>query len=57
MAPGCPERFSLEFFAWLWNFPRDTKPQLEETLALHGEGCQVVRLRTDEDIEAFLRGF
>lgn len=56
MAPGCPERFSLEFFVWLWNFPRDTKPQLEDVLARHGVSRKIIRLRTDSDIRAFLHG-
>ena len=53
MAPGCPERFDAEFFIWLWNFPRDTRPLLEEALARHPD-TTVVRLRSRTKIDEFV---
>jgi len=53
MAPGCPERFDAEFFIWLWNFPRDTKPVLEAALARHPE-TQVARLTSRKEVAEWL---
>jgi len=55
MAPGCPERFDAEFFLWLWNFPRDSKPELESAFARHSE-TPVVRLRSRKAVDAWLAG-
>ena len=43
-APGCPERFSLEFYRWIWRYPVDTAPRLLAALDEHGSGVEVVRL-------------
>lgn len=53
MAPGCPERFDAEFFIWLWNFPRDSKPDLEAALARH-PGTRVVRLTSRREVDRWL---
>lgn len=53
MAPGCPERFDAEFFIWLWNFPRDTRPELEKILARHPD-TPVMRLSSRREIQHWL---
>ncbi len=53
MAAGCPERFDPEFFIWLWNFPRDSKPELEAAFARHPQ-TQVVRLRSRNAVGKWL---
>jgi len=53
MAPGCPERFDAEFFLWLWNFPRDSRPELKAAFARHPE-TPVVRLTSRKAVEAWL---
>jgi adenylate kinase family enzyme len=32
-AEGCPERFELAFYRWIWNYPRDSRPRLDAALA------------------------
>jgi adenylate kinase family enzyme len=34
-AEGCPERFQLEFYRWMWNYRRDSRPRLDAALAKH----------------------
>ncbi|CDO60422.1 DNA topology modulation protein [Candidatus Phaeomarinobacter ectocarpi] len=53
MAPGCPERFDAEFFIWLWNFRRDTRPVLEEAFARHPQ-TPMVRLTSRREIQQWL---
>lgn len=33
MAPGCPERFDLEFLGYIWTFRKEHQPKLLEALA------------------------
>ena len=54
VAPGCPERFDLEFFLYVWNFTRDSRPQIIEGLAEHGGGAKLIHLKNDRDIAVFL---
>ncbi len=55
MAPDCPERFDREFFVWLWNFPRDTQPEIDAAIEKYVSPQKVVRLKSDAQIAAFLR--
>ena len=43
-ADGCPERFSLDFYRWIWRYPVDTVPRLLDALAEHGGDLELVRL-------------
>ena len=35
-ADGCPERFHLDFYRWIWRYERDSRPLLDAALARHG---------------------
>jgi adenylate kinase family enzyme len=54
MAPGCPERFSLEFMLWVWNYARRTRPEVVARLEEHAQGKRVIHLRTPAEVERFL---
>lgn len=32
-APGCPERFDIGFFGWVWHYKRDINPAIEALIA------------------------
>ena len=53
-APGCPERVSWEFFRWVWNYRRDSRPRVLAALAEHGGDATVITLRSRAGVEAFL---
>lgn len=55
-APGCPERADLSFLLWLWCFPRDARPQLDEALNRHRERVDVVELTTRRAVRGYLDG-
>jgi hypothetical protein len=58
MAEDCPERLEGEFLKWVWNFPKRTRPVLNTLLAQgKTEGKQIVRLRSPDAVERFLRSF
>lgn len=55
MTPGCNEKVDLEFFMWVWSYPRRSKPEKELILNRYTGIKRVVRLRTDRDIEDLLQ--
>ena len=55
MAPGCPERFDLEFLAYIARFPGAGRRKIEANLArFSGER---IRLRRAAEVRRFLDGF
>ena len=52
-AEGCPERFQLSFFRWIWNYERDSRPRLDAALTLHGH-LDVVELTSRRAAREFL---
>jgi adenylate kinase family enzyme len=52
---GCPERFDWEFLRWTWNYPKRSKPAVEERLAKLDETKRIYRLRSKVAIERFLQ--
>jgi adenylate kinase family enzyme len=54
VAPGCPERFDLEFFLYVWNFERDSRPKIVDALAQYAAHAKVIHLRSDGEIAGFL---
>ncbi|MDO8289999.1 MAG: AAA family ATPase [Parvibaculum sp.] len=55
LAPGCPEKFDMEFYRYIWNFKRDSEPNIVNGIAKFGSKAKLFRLRSDKDIEDFLR--
>jgi adenylate kinase family enzyme len=50
---GCNEKIDREFFQWIWNYPRDVRPGIIETLGTLTDK-EVVILRMDREIDEFL---
>jgi len=56
LAPGCPEKFDLEFLRYIWTWDRVTRPRIEAAIVAHGAHAPLIRLKSDRDIAAFLAG-
>jgi adenylate kinase family enzyme len=54
MAAGCDEKFDLNFYAYIWNWDRHTRPKVEAAIARQAPGIPLIRLRNDAEITAFL---
>jgi len=52
-AEGCPERFDLAFFRWIWNYERDSRSRLDDALRRHGH-LDVVELTSRQAMTEFL---
>jgi hypothetical protein len=54
MAEGCDEKFDPQFYRYIWNWDRDTRPRVEAAVAKYAAGKPVVVLRSDAEIAAFV---
>lgn len=50
MAPGCPEHLDIEFFTWIWNFPRRSRGTLLAAQAAAPAGQAWVVARTPGEV-------
>lgn len=55
MAPGCPERFDLEFYRYVWDFEAKYDPLINKALQTHAVAHRLTVIRTDQEADAFLR--
>ena len=53
MAEGCPERLSLKFLLWIWNYRRRTRPKVLRLLT--SSNANVITLQSPEEVDKFLR--
>ncbi|MCA1634413.1 MAG: DNA topology modulation protein [Acidobacteria bacterium] len=56
MAEGCPEKFSLDFLSWVWNYPQRARPKVLRLLGENSRGKKIIRLRSRAEVEKFLAG-
>ena len=54
MADGCREQLLLEFLAWIWNYPKRSRPKVVRLLEEERNAVKAVYLRTPKQIELFL---
>jgi len=52
-AEGCPERFDLAFYRWIWNYERDSRSRLDDALQRH-DHLDVVELKSRHAMTEFL---
>jgi adenylate kinase family enzyme len=54
LAPGCPERFDLAFYRYIWNWDRDTRPRMQAAIDAWAPDARLVRLKSDGDMRRFV---
>lgn len=54
MGEGCEERFSFEFFKWIWEYPKTKRPKILERLEQLSNEKKVIILKSPKDIHNFL---
>ena len=55
MTEGCPERLTLQFVRWIWEYPRTRRPGVLERMRTAGAHARHVILCSPREVEAFLR--
>lgn len=53
MTDGCNEKIDLEFLLWIWNYPKNAKGRKAEVLERLENEKNIVRLRSNKEIEQF----
>jgi adenylate kinase family enzyme len=56
MHPECPERLTLQFLQWIWNYPRRQRPRVLDHLRSVSSEKRIVILKSAKDAERFLAG-
>jgi len=56
MAPGCPERVSLEFLRYVWGFNAGTRPRIGSAIE-HARHPSVIVLRSPREVSRFRSEF
>lgn len=51
---GCPERFDLIFFQYVWQFAAKHRPEILDAIGRFGHRLRVVQLRDERAVDAFL---
>jgi adenylate kinase family enzyme len=54
LADGCYENFDLEFYRWIWNFPKNERPRVIEILNEHRNRIQIFHLKHPREAEEML---
>jgi adenylate kinase family enzyme len=53
-AAGCPERLDISFLHWVWRFPYDARPLLDQALARYAGRFSVVELTSTGRAKRYL---
>jgi adenylate kinase family enzyme len=53
-AEGCPERLDLTFLRWVWRYPTDSRPRLDQAVARFRHRLTVVELASTAAAKSFL---
>lgn len=54
MAENCPERLTLEFLSYVWNFEKTESPEIEQKLADYGSDVPVFIVRSHAETRRLL---
>jgi adenylate kinase family enzyme len=55
LAPGCPEKLSIDFLRWIWNFPRNSRPTIVAALREAGPEVEVLNVTRRAQARSILR--
>ncbi|HDR7800452.1 TPA: DNA topology modulation protein [Bacillus tropicus] len=54
MGAGCEERFDLQFFKWIWEYPNVKRPTIIKELEKLPEEKKVIVLKSSSEVQKFL---
>ncbi len=54
MGAGCEERFDLQFFKWIWEYPNTKRPTILKGLEQLSEEKKVIVLKSPNEVRKFL---
>jgi adenylate kinase family enzyme len=54
MGEGCEERFDLDFFKWIWDYPKMKRPEILKRLEQLSKDKQVIIFKSPKEVKQFL---
>ena len=54
MGEGCEERFSFEFFKWIWEYPKTKRPKILDRLKQLSKEKDVIILKSPKEVENYI---
>ncbi|WP_212935769.1 DNA topology modulation protein [Bacillus hominis] len=54
MGTGCEERFDLQFFKWIWEYPKSKRPAILTKLDQLSKNKKVIILKSPNEVQRFL---
>ena len=54
MGEGCEERFSFEFFEWIWEYPKTKRPKILDRLKQLSKEKEVIILKSPKEVENYI---
>ncbi|CAH2463888.1 DNA topology modulation protein [Bacillus mycoides] len=55
MGAGCEERFDLQFFKWIWEYPKTKRPAILKRIDQLNKDKRVIILKTPSEVQRFLK--
>jgi len=55
LAEGCPEKFDLEFYKWIWDFPNRSQKKMNDAMASIGAHAHQIIITSDREAADFLK--
>lgn len=55
MGAGCEERFDLQFFKWIWEYPKTKKPTILKRLDQLNMDKKIIILKSPNEVHRFLK--
>lgn len=55
MGTGCEERFDLQFFKWIWEYPKSKRPAIVKRLDQLKKDKRVIIFKTPSEVQRFLK--
>lgn len=56
MVEGNDEKIDLKFYQWIWNYPRDKRPEILQNLEQLADEKNIVILKTPKEVRKFVSG-
>ncbi|MBL3820698.1 DNA topology modulation protein [Bacillus sp. BSL6] len=57
MGAGCEERFDLQFFKWIWEYPKTKRPSILKRLNQLSKEKDVIILKSPNEVRQFLKKY
>ncbi|MES5893858.1 DNA topology modulation protein [Bacillus cereus group sp. RP43] len=55
MGARCEERFDLQFFKWIWEYPKSKRPAILKRLDQFNKDKRIIILKTPNEVQRFIK--